>query len=512
VFIKDSNEIMIHKITNDYFFGSNMFVSGNNLLDFKNRLIYKIYKIQSKENFNKLDFISANFSNFIALLKTYNYSSDMLSYRIRSLVFKEFADIDFSKMEEEELEKKISSALYTKYKEYDEIFTRLNQEIEMRTKNQRPGRSIYLFLPIKMLIRDEKSIQNVNNLIQAYFQNESTFIKGIDKTSLKDYNAFYENQITKYREIRRFLNDNFITPSTNITAIKDQEQLKMLENIAVFEKEGNAVPIDEEEADGLFNSFAYDSVCISGNRYYDIFTLFNEQLKNLKDGEQYYKIIKIVYKFYNIRLKIADSILKTFNKNLLLFFLFNSKNIVDKNYNIINTFDSINEDISVIFKVSEIKKDFVLSNIIDKEIAKKTLQIENLQKKEEELFEATSYTVDLLKAEIEHYKTLKTRIGDQREKTFLISSYIIQNILNQYRINNLYDEMNMNSISVKQLNPDPKEYLEIFDIKRDKAGIITHTTNLLHYLNFYQPLKNSIIVNNDDMAMIKRFSSRYGGE
>jgi len=503
---------MIHKITNDYFLGSNMFVSGNNLLDFKNRLIYKIYKIQSKENFTKLDFISANFSNFIVLLKTYNYSSDMLSYRIRSLVFKEFADIDFSKMEEEELEKKISSALYTKYKEYDEIFTRLNQEIEMRTKNQRPGRSIYLFLPIKMIIKDEKSIQNVNNLIQAYFQNESNFIKGIDKTSLKDYNAFYENQITKYREIRRFLNDNFINPSTNITAIKDQEQLKMLENIAVFEKEGNAVPIDEEEADGLFNSFAYDSVCISGNRYYDIFTLFNEQLKNLKDGEQYYKIIKIVYKFYNIRLKIADSILKTFNKNLLLFFLFNSKNIVDKNYNIINTFDNINEDISVIFKVSEIKKDFVLSNIIDKEIAKKTLQIENLQKKEEELFEATSYTVDLLKAEIEHYKTLKTRIGDQREKTFLISSYIIQNILNQYRINNLYDEMNMNSISIKQLNPDPKEYLEIFDIKRDKAGIITHTTNLLHYLNFYQTLKNSIIVNNDDMAMIKRFSSRYGGE
>jgi len=503
---------VIHKITSDYLFGSNMFVSGNNLLDFKNRMIYRIYKINSKDNFNKLDFISSNFSNFIAILKTYNYSSDMMSYRIRSLVFKEFADIDFSKMEEEELEKKISSALYTKYKEYDEIFTRLNQEIEMRTKNQRPGRSIYIFLPIKMMIKDDKSIQSLNDMIKSYFQNELNFIKGIDKTSLSDYNSFYEKQISKYKEIRKFINDNFINPSTNITAIKDPDQLKMLENIAVFEKEGNSVQIDEEEADGLFNSFFYDSVCISGNRYYDIFTLFNEQLKNLKDGEKFYKIIKIVYKFYNIRLKIADSILKTFNKNLLLFFLFNSRNIVDKDYNIINTFDNINEDISVIFKVSEIKKEFVLSNIVDKEIAKKTLQIENLQKKEEELFEASRYTVDMIKSEIEHYKTLKTRIGDKREKTFIVSTYIIQNILNQYRINNLYDEMNMNSISAKQLNPDPAEYLEIFDIKRDKAGIITHTTNLLHYLNVYYPLKNSIIVNNDDSNMIKRFGSRYSGE
>jgi len=103
---------------------------------------------------------------------------------------------------------------------------------------------------------------------------------------------------------------------------------------------------------------------------------------------------------------------------LLLFFLFNTKNIVDKNYNLISAFDSINEDISVIFKVSEIKKEFVLSKIIDREIAKKTLQIENLQKKEEELFEATRYAVDMIKTEIEHYKTLKTRIGDKREKTF----------------------------------------------------------------------------------------------
>jgi len=85
-------------------------------------------------------------------------------------------------------------------------------------------------------------------------------------------------------------------------------------------------------------------------------------------------------------------------------------------------------------------------------------------------------------------------------------------VLNQYIINKLYDEMSMNSISIKQLNPTPAEYLEIFDIKRDKAGIITHTTNMLHYLNIYQPLKNSIIVNTDDMNMIKRFSSRYSGE
>jgi len=512
VFIKIGIDIVIHKITSDYLFGSNMFASGNSLLDFKNRIIYKIYKIKSKDNFNKIDFISSNFSNFIVLLKTYNYSSDMFSYRVRSLIFKEFADIDFSKMEEEELEKKISSALYTKYKEYDEIFTRLNQEIEMRTKNQRPGRSIYIFLPIKMIIKDDKSIQSLNDMIKTYFQNELNFIKGIDKTSLSDYNSFYEKQITKYKEIRKFINDNFINPSTNITIIKDQEQLKALENIDSFEREGNGTPIDEEETDGLFNSFFYDSVCISGNRYYDIFTLFNEQLKNLKDGEKFYKIMKLVYKFYDIRLKIADSILKTFNKNLLLFFLFNTKNIVDKNYNLISTFDSINEDISVVFKVSEIKKEFVLSKIIDREIAKKTLQIENLQKKEEELFEATRYAVDMIKTEIEHYKTLKTRIGDKREKTFIISSYIIQNVLNQYIINKLYDEMSMNSISIKQLNPTPAEYLEIFDIKRDKAGIITHTTNMLHYLNVYQPLKNSIIVNTDDMNMIKRFSSRYSGE
>jgi hypothetical protein len=503
---------VIHKITNDYLFGTNMFVSENNLLDFKNKFIYKIYKIQMKDNFNKMDFISSNFSNYMILFKTYNYSSDMLSYRIRSLIFKEFADIDFSKMEQEELEKKISSSLYTKYKEYDEIFTRLNQEIEMRTKNQRPGRNIYIFLPIKLIIKDEKSIQTLNNMIKTYFQNELNFIKGIDKTSLNDYNVFYEKQLSKYKEIRKFINDNFINPSTNITVIKDQEQLKLIENISMFEKEGNCIPTDDEETDGLFNSFFYDSACISGNRYYDIFTLFNEQLKNLKDSDKYYKLMKLVFKFYNIRLKVSNSLLKTFNKNLLLFFLFSTKNIVDKDYSIIKTFDNINEDISVIMKVSEIKKEFILSNIVDKEIAKKTLQIENLQKKEEESLETNRYAVDLLKSEIEHYKTLKTRIGDKREKTFVVSSYIIQNVLNQYRINNLYDEMNINSISIKQLNPDPNEYLEIFDIKRDKAGIITHTTNLLHYLNIYLSLKNSVIVNNSDIDFIKRFSSRYGGE
>jgi len=503
---------VLHKITIDYLFGSNMFVSGNNLLDFKNRIIYKVYKIQSKDNFNKIDFVLSNFPNFMIIFKTYNYSSDMLSYKVRSLIFKEFADIDFSKMEQEELEKKISSALYTKYKEYDEIFTRLNQEVEMRTKNQRPGRTIYILLPIKMIINDEKSIQEVNELIKTYSQNELTFIKQIDKTSLSDYNSFYEKQIAKYKEIRKFINNNFINPSTNISIVKDQDQVKSLENITIFEKEGSCIQTDDEETDGLFNSFFYDSVCISGNRYYDIFTLFNEQLKNLKDSEKYYKLMKLVFKFYNIRLKISDSILKTFNKNLLLFFLFNTRNIVDKNYNIIKVIDNLNEDISVIFKVSEIKKEFVLANIIDKEIAKKTLQIENLQKKEEELFEVNRYNIDMIKSEIEHYKTLKTRIGDKREKTFLVSSYIIQNVLNQYKINNLYDEMNMNSISIKQLNPIPNEYLEIFDIKRDKAGLITHTTNLLHYLNIYTPLKNSIIVNKEDMDLIKRFSSRYSGD
>jgi hypothetical protein len=230
----------------------------------------------------------------------------------------------------------------------------------------------------------------------------------------------------------------------------------------------------------------------------------------MNEGEKFFTLMKILYKQYNTSVKINNSILKTFNKYNLLFFASSLRNLVDKDYNLLKTLDGINADIDVIIKLTGVKKDFVL-NFIKKRLSEKILQMENLQNKEEEMYEASISSIETLQMEINHYRTLITRIGDEREKVYGISMYVLQSLLNQYAPLNLYEMFGRNGIDLKQLNPEFSEYGILFDITRDKTISYIHTTPLLHYLNFSQPLTNSIIRNEDDAEKIKRMAGRTLG-
>ena len=125
------------------------------------------------------------------------------------------------------------------------------------------------------------------------------------------------------------------------------------------------------------------------------------------------------------------------------------------------------------------------------------------------MYESSMVSIEKLQLEISHYKNLITRIGDEREKVYSISSYVMQFLLNQFSPTNLYNVMGINGVDIKQLSPELSEYNRLFDISRDKTSFFIHTTPLLHYLNIHAPLKNSIIIDEKDAEKIKRFSERW---
>ena len=502
---------MIFPTTNKFLLSTEFYPASSYLIDFKNKILYKVYKVIQKENFNKMDEIVKTFSDAIIIFKTYNYYSDIFSHRIRQIVFKEFSDINFSSLSQEEIENKISGALFKKYKEYDEVYKNFSQEINMRSKNQRVGRTIYILLPLKLYTSSEKEMQEFITLKNKMQADEQRFIKTIDKSDLRGYNLFYSKQIDAYKKLEKIANSTFIAPSTEINSAfvaNDEKQIETLNSLSTLERDGGISPLDKEEIDGLLNSFFYDSIYVSGNRYYSIFSMFNEQLRNLKNGDDFYKIMKILFKQYQMTIKINNSILKSFNNNSLLFFMSGMKNLIDKEYNIISAINEINSDITVIIKISEIKKSYIL-DFLNKRLSEKILQMENLQKKEEEMYESSMVSIEKLQLEISHYKNLITRIGDEREKVYSISSYVMQFLLNQFSPTNLYNVMGINGVDIKQLSPELSEYNRLFDISRDKTSFFIHTTPLLHYLNIHAPLKNSIIIDEKDAEKIKRFSERW---
>jgi len=504
---------MIMPITNRFLLGNYLYPSSNYIIDTKNNILYKVYKVVQKENLNKLGEILQHFGDMILIFKTYNYYSEIFTNRIRQLIFKEFADIDFSTLTHEELEAKISGPLFEKYKKYDEIFKKFEQEINMRSKNLQPGRLIYLLIPIKLYVSDPKKVQDFVSLKNSIIANDQKMLKTINTMTFQAFNTYYTNQINNYKAIEKMATNLFIKPSTDInsTFIKsDSKQIEQLNAMLDIETGGNVIPVDKEEIDGLLNSFFYDSVYVSGSRFYNIFTLFTEQLKNMNDSEQFFTLMKILYNQYNTTVKINNSILKSFNKYNLLFFASSLRNLVDKDYNLLKVLDGINADIDVVIKLTAVKKDSVL-NFLKKRLSEKILQMENLQKKEEELYEASLSSIEALQMEINHYRNLITRIGDEREKVYGISLYVLQSLLNQFVPLNLYDLFGRNGIDLKQLNPEANEYNILFDIARDKTISYIHTTPLLHYLNFYQPLTNSIIINEQDAERIKRMAGRTLG-
>ncbi len=137
--------------------------------------------------------------------------------------------------------------------------------------------------------------------------------------------------------------------------------------------------------------------------------------------------------------------------------------------------------------------------------------MENLQKKEEEMYESSISSIERLQMEINHYKNLITRIGDEREKVYVISSYILQFLINQYSTTNLYNVMGLNGFDIKQLNPEIAEYNQLLNIVRDKTVFYIHTTPLLHYLNIYVPFKNSIIIDEKDAEKMKHTAGNIMG-
>ena len=503
---------MIFPITNKFLLSNEFYPSSSYLIDFKNKALYKVYKVTQKENFNKLSDILKSFTDVIIIFKTYNYYADLFSNRIRQILFKEFADINFSSLSQEEIENKISGPLFKKYREYDEIYKNFGQEISMRSKNQHPGRVIYVLLPLKLYSNDEKKMQEFIALKSKMSVDEQKFMKTIDKTNLQLYNTYYSRQLDQYKNLEKMANANFINPSTEINSkfvIGDERQISLLNTLSTLEREGNLLPVDKEEIDGLLNSFFYDSVYVSGNRYYNIFSMFNEQLKNLKNGEDFYKLMKVIFKQYSTTIKVNNSVLKSFNNYNLLFFVSGMKNLIDKDYNLITVIDEVNSDISVVIKLSEIKKNYI-ANFLNKRLSEKILQMESLQKKEEEMYDSSINPIERLQMEIDHYKGLITRIGDEREKVYSISAYVLQFLMNQFSTTNLYNMMALGGLDIKQLNPDQMEYSNLLNITHDKTAFYIHTTPLLHYLNVYKPLKNSIIIDEKDAERIKHTSSGFG--
>jgi hypothetical protein len=481
-----------------------MAVAEDYLIDFKNTIIYKIYKIIPKENENNmlelLDSIKKNIPEMMIMLKTQNYYSKVFPLSFRKLIMRDYDQYDFQKMTQEELDLLIPSRkIQQEYKRYSAEYSDLKNEVKQRSEALIPQRVIYIFIPLKISKSSSKFIDGYIKKKNEFYKFTETFYKSIMNETIDKYDSFIEKRKSMEKEIADYLIFNFVSPTLaegigeNTLEQNNRNLIDMVEgSIPVLGVSGN-------EADGIFDSMIYDEIFI-GEKYYSIITLYEEQIRSTKNGTMFYHTMQPVYNLFNKTTIVNNSVLSNSSTNGMLFFISGFSEKVRKDYNMLEQLDEISSDMDVILKVARIEKNQVLAYFNNIQ-TKYELQRETLYSKYTK-GEVNSTQFDLsikkLKNDLNYVISLNNKIKDEAEDTYTISGYVIHKIQEQNVKTPIVNNFAIKNIEIKQLNPITDEYNLIFDRSIDRYAEIIHTTPLIHYLNINLRFKNVHIINVSD--------------
>lgn len=495
------------EITEKLLFQNDYALVDDILIDFNNQLLYKVFKMTTGEEMNRMPELLSVTDGGILILKTQNYMTKIFNENYRQFVFKQYESEDFLSKTQEELTSR-SKVIYKEFKELEDLYREFSGEIKQRISSLTPKRVVYFLLPLSIVI-DKKKLNEIRSSYLkeklAYFKEYDKFIKRIEKMEFKDYVVRVEEFKKRNQEIEKNLQSKLILPSIEL---ENAEALGLIEfatknikKINDFETLLNPIILSgTSEASGVFDSFLYDEVFL-GDKYYNVLTFFNEQISGLKYGEKYFKMIKKILKNFNHFEIYNNRILLSSGLNNMLYFIGSTKTIINRNENLINLIDEVSENFDFIIKFQKVNKNEIIS-YIDEAISSSKLKLTTIVNKERESKDVLESIRRGIKDQQDYYTNLKNKILDENENVYAISGYFLKRLLLKNQESTLQDLVKMKGLDIRQTVPSKSELELILNIQNDLYGFFIHSRPMTHYLNPFQNFKNIEIISNTDKSMM----------
>ena len=496
---------MLMEITERNLMQNSYAVVDDILIDFKNKLIYKVYKLNTGEeaNYMKNVFDICEGGQFI--FKTQNYMAKIFNENYSSFIFKQYENEDFLSKTQEELSRR-SKVIYKDFEELEELYKDFANEIKQRLISLTSKRVVYFLLPLKIAVNEKTVNQVWNKHIKDkdnYFKKYDKFAQKIEKMKFNDYNYKMADFKKEEEEIDRNLLIKIINPTIDIEtaeAVKEANSeitSKNVKTITDFETDVKPMILKGSgEVNGVFDSFFYDEVFL-GDKYYNILNFYNDQIASLKSGEKYFKIIQKIIKNFNYMQIYNNRILITSSVNNMFYFLASAKSIINQNENLFQQIDEISDNFDFVLKFEKVDKNQIISYIDENINANKlkTTTIVNKERESREVLESTRLTI---RKQQDYYISLKNKILDENENVYSISGYFFKKLILKNQETTIQDLIKMKGIDIRQTVPDKKDLRLVLDLKNDLYGFFIHTRPALHYLNGFKNLKNIDIINDND--------------
>ena len=495
------------EITEKLLFQNKFALIDDVLIDFNSGLLYKVYKLTTGEELNRMPDLLEISEGGIIIVKTQNYMTKIFNENYSSFIFRQFENEDFLSKTQEELTKR-SKAIYGEFKELEDLYKDFSGEIKQRIGSLNPKRVAYFLFPIKATISQKKLDEIKTKYLKEkedYFKKYNKFAENIEKTDFKTLVLSMGEFKKQNQEIEKKLLYNVVLPATELENAEAMGVIdlatKNVKKIADFESKITPMILKGTgEASGIFDSFFYDEVFL-GDKYYNVLTFFNEQISALKYGEKYYKIIKKIIKAFNHFELYNNRILLSSGTNNMLYFIGSTKNIVGNNENLISMVDEVSDNFDFILKFQKVDKTEIVS-YIDESINSSKLKLTTIINKERESKEVLESTRKAIKTQQDYYMALKNKILDINENVYAVSGYFFKKLLLKNQESTIQDLIKMKGLDIRQTVPSKKELEMILDMKTDLYGFFIHTRPMIHYINPFKNFKNINIINTQDSNMM----------
>ena len=501
------SEKMLMEITEKALFQDRYALVDDILIDFNNGLLYKIYKLTTGEELNRVPNLLNITDGGIMIVKTQNYMAKIFNENYSQFIFKQFENEDFLSKTQEELTKR-SKAIYGEFKQLEDLYKDFSNEIRQRITSLTVKRVSYFLLPLKITV-SQKIINETRNKYlkekQEYFKKYDKFAQNIDKTNFVTYMAKMEEFKNQNQKIEKSILYSIVLPSIELENAESSGLIELttknVEKINDFETQIKPMILKGTgEASGIFDSLFYDEVFL-GDKYYNVMTFFNEQISALKYGEKYFSMMKKIIKNINHYEIYNNRILLSSGTNNMLYFVGSAKNIIGKNENLIQLIDEVSDNFDFIIKFQKVDKNEIVS-YIDESINSSKLKITSIIGKERESKEVLESTRKGIKEQQDYYISLKNKILDTNENVYAVSGYFVKKLLLKNQESTLQDFVKMKGLDIRQTVPGKKELEMMLDMKNDLYGFFIHTRPMIHYINPFQNFKNIGIVNTQDSNMM----------
>lgn len=497
---------MLYQNTQKFLINENFAVTDDAIIDFKNKVFYKCYKVMQEEAINKMPSLLKNIKGLYVFIKTQNYNAAAFPALHKTLIMKEFQKEDYTQMTEEEIQTK-AGKLFEKLKNYEELYNELADDINQITVNLVPKRTMYVFIPMKLnvnssFLNEEQKKYNKN--MAAINAKYASLLKSINKLQYKEYIDFVVEVNKMYSLAVKRLYETLIIPSITITSEKGGTDESYNNNSIMLQIENEASLFSltgMNEIEGLINSIYYESLFF-GDKYMTFLDVYNNILLTGKSGEKYFEIMKpLMLNFNSIDASNPITLVSSASKTQT-YFVSGIKTIVSITDSFINDIDQISGNFDTLLKFQQINKEPIISIINDK-IKSTKLKIESVVAKEEEAPEVLFGQREALKNDNDYFVELKNKLLDANEKLYAVSGYFFNHLLLKNQMTEFMNNTKRINIEIKVLPAQMNILSRLFDINYNISGFYVHTTPLLSSFNIYQNFKNNQIITSGDTKQIE---------